>query len=129
MEEAMKNRLILILGILSIILFIGTLGSCNNALRQKAARDREMAIRLDLEEKMNKFSQEKKVIEAKLKALENELEEEKATLGVTKKAMLQEQLINQSLKEELSKVTKLKEVLEEDLKEALVHAKSEKSKK
>ncbi|MCX5703273.1 MAG: hypothetical protein NT066_02105, partial [Candidatus Omnitrophica bacterium] len=116
-------------GILSIILFIGTLGSCNNAYRQKAARDKEMATRLDLEEKMNKFSQEKKAIEGKLKALENELQEEKATLGVTKKAVLQEQLINQSLKEELSKLTKLKEALEEDLKEALVHAKSEKLKK
>ncbi len=36
--------------------------------------------------------------------------------------LLQEQLVNQSLKEELEKVTKLKEKLEDDLKEALTTA-------
>ena len=56
MEETIKNRIIFILAILSVILFIATLNSCSNAYRQKSARDKEMAIRLDLEEKMNKFN-------------------------------------------------------------------------
>lgn len=119
MGEAIKNRIILILAILTVILFISTIGSCSNAYRQKVARDKEMAARLDLDEKMNKFSQEKTVLEDKLKAKEKELEEEKASQEETKKALVQEQLVNQSLKEELQKVTKLKDALEEDLKDAL----------
>lgn len=127
MEEAIKNRIILILSILSAILFISTLGSCNNAFRQKAARDKEMVTRLDLEEKMTKFSQEKIAADDKIKAIQKQSEEEKAANEVAKKALMQEQLVNQSLKDELSKVTKLKDTLEEDLKEALT-GKSTKSK-
>jgi chromosome segregation ATPase len=129
MEEIIKNRIILILAVLTIMLFIGTVGSCSNAYRHKVARDREMAARLDLEEKISKVSQDKTALEEKLKATGKELEEGKATLEATKKALVEEQLISQSLKEELAKVTKLKEALEEDLKEALVQNKSGKPKK
>jgi len=124
MEETIKNRIILILAILSAIFFIGTVSSCSNAYRQKTARDKEMATRLDLEEKMSKFSQEKTTLEEKLKTRDKELEAAKAGHEATKKALVQEQLVNQSLKEELQKITKLKETLEEDLKEALVQAKA-----
>ncbi len=123
MEEAMKTRLIVILGIFAIIFFIGMIGSCSNASRMRSARDKEMATRLDLEEKMSKFAQDKSGIEEKLKTMTQALEEEKTAHEVTKKALLQEQLVDESLKEELTKVTKLKEKLEEDLKEALVAAK------
>ncbi len=120
MDETIKNRIILILAILTALFLIGMINSCSNAYRQKVARDKEMATRLDLEEKMNKFSQEQTTLNDKLKAKEKELEEEKAAHQATKKALVQEQLVNQSLKEELQKVTKLKEALEEDLKETLV---------
>ena len=123
MEETLRNRLILVLGILTVIFFIGTVGSCSNAHRQKVARDREMATRLELEENMNKFIQEKGAIQEKVNTLSRELEEEKVAHQASKKALLQEQLVNQSLKEELGKVIKLKEALEEDLKEALVESK------
>jgi len=129
MEESLKTRIILILAILSTIFFIGTVSSCSNAYRQKASRDKEMAMRLDLEEKMTKFSQERTTVEEKLNTAAKELEEEKAAHQATKKALVQEQLVNQSLKEELQKVTKLKEALEEDLKEALVASKAAKAKK
>ncbi|MFA5145421.1 MAG: hypothetical protein WC723_05405 [Candidatus Omnitrophota bacterium] len=122
MDETIKNRIILILAILTAIFFIATVNSCTNASRQKYARDKEMSTRLDLEEKMGKFTQEKTALEAALA-------EEKAAHQATKKALVQEQLVNQSVKEELHKVTKLKEALEEDLKEALVQSKSAKSRK
>jgi hypothetical protein len=118
MDETLKNRIVLILAVLSAIFFFSSLSSCNSAMRQKAARDKEMAARLALEEKMSKFSQEKSVLEEKAKAKEKETQEVKAALEATKKALVQDQLINQSLKEELQKVTKLKEVLEEELKQA-----------
>jgi len=129
MEESIKSRVILILVILCSIFFISTINSCTIARKQKIFRDKEMAQRLDTEEKMNKFSQEKSAVEEKLKAAEKELEEEKASHQATKKALVQEELVNQSLKEEIQKVTKLKEALEEDLKDALVTGKSVKPKK
>lgn len=129
MEETIKNRVILVLAILTVIFFIATLSSCNNTYRQKVARDKEMAARLDLEERMNKFTQEKTAIAENLNAVNEELKEEKASHQATKKALVQEQSINQSLKEELQKVSKLKEALEEDLKEALVQDRPAKPKK
>jgi uncharacterized protein YlxW (UPF0749 family) len=128
-EDILKNRVILILVILTVIFFIATVGSCSNVHRYRVARDKEMAARLDLEEKMSKFMQDKTAIQDKINSLTQESEEEKAAHQATQKALLQEQLVNQSLKEELQKVTKLKEALEEDLKEALVTGKTTKSKK
>jgi Skp family chaperone for outer membrane proteins len=129
MGENIKNQIILILAVVTIIFFIIALGSCSNAGRLKNARDKEMSARLDLEEKMSKFSQEKTGLQEELKGKEKELQEEKATHEASKKALVQEQLVNQSLNEELAKVTKLKETLEEDLKEALVSGKSTKTKR
>lgn len=129
MEEGIKNRIILVLFILTLIFFVGTIGSCKNARQIKASRDKEVLTRLELEEKLNKFTQEKTAAEEKLKSLAQALEEEKTAHEAIKKALSQEQLVNQSLKEELEKVSKLKDALEEDLKEALVAGKSSKNKR
>ncbi len=120
MDEQAKNKLILILAVTTFIFFILSLASCNTSRRQKNARDKEMSMRLDLEEKMTKFAQEKNQIQQKMNAANQALEEEKTAHQATKKALSQEQAVSQSLKEEVAKVTKLKEALEEDLKEALV---------
>ena len=132
MEESLKNRIILILAILAAIFFTGNVSSCASAKRQKSGRDKEAALRMDLEEKINKFAQDKQDTETKLNNVSRELEEEKAAHQASKKALVQEQLVNQSLKEELEKISKLKEALEEDLKEALTKSKTtatEKAKK
>lgn len=120
MEEGLKNRLILALTILTIIFFIFSINSCFDSRRQKVAKDKEMALRMDLEEKLSKFTQEKAKLEDKIKAQEKAIEEEKKAHEETKSALSQEELINKALREELEKITKLKETLEEDLKEALV---------
>lgn len=129
MEENIKDKVILVLVILTMIFFVGTVGSCSNVQRQRNAFNKEMFARLTVEEKMSKFMQEKAALEDKIKAKDKELEEEKAAQQATKKALVQEQLVNQALKEELQKVVKLKEALEEDLKEALVAGKSTKTHK
>lgn len=129
MEEGIKNRIILILSILSVIFFLGAVSSCNNARQLKSGRDKEMANRLDVEEKMAKSFQEKAAIEEKINSLSRELEKEKTDHVVTKKALEQEQLASRALKEELEGVTKLKEQFEKDLKEALVAAGQGKSKR
>jgi hypothetical protein len=129
MEEMIKSRAVLILVILSVIFFLGMVGSCSSAHKLKVSHDKEMALRLDLEERASRSGQEKAVLESKINSITQALDEEKVAHQTTKKVLLQEQLVNQSLREELQKITKLKEALEEDLKEALVSGKSAKSKK
>ena len=118
LNDALRNRIVIILAILSAVFFFSALSSCNSGMRQKARGDKEMAARLALEEKMSKFSQESSALGEKAKAKEKEAQELKAALENTNKTLAQEQLINQSLKEELQKVTKLKEDLVADLGQA-----------
>ena len=129
MEESLKNRIIIALVILALIFLIGMIKSCSDSGRYKINGSNEMRTRIDCEEKLNNFSKEKAAMENKANAATEALEEERAALAATKKALLQEQLVSQSLKEEIEKITKLKEALEEDLKEALVKVKAEKTKK
>lgn len=97
-----KNNLTIVLSIVCAALVFTNIQSCAGSMRQKTARDKEMATRLDAEEKLVKFTQERQALEEKLKAKEQELVDEKAVHQVTKKALLQEQLVNQGLKEEIA---------------------------
>jgi len=122
MEENIKNRVILILAILAIIFFMGAVRSCGTEGKLKTTLielDKEKAISWDAQQQMNALKKEKDALAKELEDLKNENE-------TTKKALVQEQLVSESLKGELEKVTKLKEKLEEDLKEALVKGKSAK---
>jgi len=105
----LKNRIVIVLAILTAIFFFSTLSSCNSAMRQKARSDKEMASRIALEEKMSKFSQESSALEEKAKAKGKEAEEAKAELEAARKALIQEQMVNQGLKEELQEAAKLKD--------------------
>lgn len=124
-EEGVKNRLIIILAVLCIIFFISTVSSCGSSVKEKQAFNKEMASRMDLEEKISKFTQEKGVFEAKLAAANQALEEQKTAAENAKKSLIEEQMINQSLKDELQKITKAKDALEADLRKG----KSDKSKR
>ena len=126
MNEALKDRIVIILAVLLAVFFFGTLSSCSSALRQKKARDKEMIARLALEEKTSKYVQEKSTLEEKVKAKESQVEELTVSLETVKKALVQDQLVNASLKEELQKVTKLKETLEEESRQALANGKKTK---
>jgi len=119
MDEAIKMRVIYILAILTAIFFVSSVSSCSATHRLKSGRDKEMLTRLDLEEKFSKITQEKTRIEDKLAGLTKGLEEEKTAHQATNKALLQEQMVSQSLKEEVDKINRLKDALEENLKEAL----------
>ncbi len=129
MDEAIKSRVILILSLLGVILFISTVSSCNSSYRQKLARDKEMASRMDLEERVSKFNQEKAALDDKISALQKELDNERAGREEARKELSQEQLTVKALKEELQKVSDIKAALESDLKESVSQAKSGKSKK
>ncbi len=124
MEEVLKNRVILALSILTVIFLIIGASSCVAASNSRRELQKEKAASWDMEQKANKFTQEKALLDKKLSELAKAIESEKSLHEATKKALAQEQMVNNSLKEELKKVTKLKEALEEDLKEALTAAKA-----
>ncbi len=123
MGEGIKGKGVLILSVVTALFFVWTLGSCIDARRMRSARDKEMASRLDIEEKMSSYANDKANLENKLKKLENDLAEEKSAHELTKKDLAQEKLINQSLNDELQKVTKIKDALENDLKQVLATGK------
>lgn len=126
MEENIKGRAIIILAILTLLLFILNIGSCASSFSQGSARRKEMAQRMDLEEKFGKLNQEKAAVIDKLKVKDKELDDEKTAHMVSKKALLQEQMISQSLKDDLQKLTKVKESLEAQLNQALSGKKAKK---
>jgi hypothetical protein len=102
--SAQRNNLTVLLLIACAVLVIFNIQSCAAGMRQKKAREKEMAVRLDAEEKLAAFSGEKQAFEEKLKAKEQELIDEKTAHQATKKSLLQEQLVNQGLKEELARL-------------------------
>jgi septal ring factor EnvC (AmiA/AmiB activator) len=127
--DVLKNRLAVILGILNVILLLVAVNSCSQRRMSIDVKHKEELKRYDAEKELNKVSGDKLRIEDSLKKLAGEMEQARTDLESAKKALLQEQLINKSLKGELEKLSKLKDALEQDLKNALVSGKSERPKK
>jgi len=107
-----KDRIIVALAVVTLLLFILNIGSCINAYNQNTLRKKDMLQRMELEEKSGKVVQERAGLAQELEAKNKELAEEKANFEAAKKRLIQEQLVSESLKSELEKVTKLKEALE-----------------
>jgi len=103
-----KNRTIVVLSVLSLGLFLLNIGSCVSSYGQSAAHKKEMALRLDIEEKMMKLSQEKAALLEKIKAKEEESEEARSALQSAEEALLEEELVSQGLRDELQKGKEMK---------------------
>ena len=121
-----KNKLVVILAILTLLLFIFNIGSCVSAYNQNSSRKKEMFQRMELEEKTAKLAQENAVSAAQLQALQKQLDEETSNYQAAKKDLTQEQMIASSLKEDLQKLTKAKDALEEEFKKATLTTKKAK---
>jgi hypothetical protein len=101
MDAKLKTVLIVVLGIVSL-LFLGlAVSSCMNSGQNKKARDKEMALRLDLEEKLSKLNDEKAVLDKKLEINLKDLATEQSAHEATKKLLSQEQMLSENLKAEL----------------------------
>lgn len=120
MKDNIKNTVIILLALLTGVFLVISFSSYNNSRKQKLSRDKEMATRLDLEEKLNKVAQGKSAVEQELKNIFKNLEEEKIAHEATKKTLSEQESSIQNLKEELGAALKLKEKLEADLKEVVV---------
>jgi septal ring factor EnvC (AmiA/AmiB activator) len=121
-----RNRLVIILGALVLALFIFNIASCANAYSKDSLRKKEILQRMEIEEKISKSAQDSAILSQKLKAAQKELDDEIAAHQATKKALIQEQMIVQSLKDDLQKVNKLKEALEEELRKSSSNKKAKK---
>ena len=122
MSKIFKNRLAIVISAVACVLLVFAVSSCRDAFKQRSARQKEIAVRMDAEEGLDKAIKEKNSCLQKAAALTKDLESGKAALAEAKKALGQEQLINQSLKEELQKVSRVKEALEDELKNALLRS-------
>jgi hypothetical protein len=120
-DDNLKTKVIFALGALSVILLVTTLNSCNHVGNQEKKWRKEMALRLDSEEKAQKSGQEQVALSGELKKTQELLQENTKALESAKNTLLQEQMVNKNLQEELDKVSKLKAALEEDLKKALIN--------
>jgi hypothetical protein len=118
-EVNLKTKIILVLGILSVVLLITTVSFYTHLRKQEQKWRTEMVKRLDSEEKAQKSGQEQATLSVQLKKVQESLQENIKEFEAAKKALLQAQLVTQNLKVELNKLSKLKEALEEDLKRAL----------
>jgi septal ring factor EnvC (AmiA/AmiB activator) len=123
MQEATKNKLLLILSVVAVLFFLGMAKSCGDAYLQKKMRDKEIARRLDLEEKLDRINRDKGIDSDKLKGLNAELEMQKNARQEAETALVQQQLEAKELQEELEKINQQKKALEEDLQEALEQVK------
>lgn len=127
--DVLKNRLAVILGILNVILLLVAVNSCSQYKKSIDVKGKAEVKSWEWEEKFNKVSGDKLLLEDAMKKFSQEMAQSKADVESAQKALLQEQLINKSLKGELEKLSKLKDALEQDLKNALVSGKSERPKK
>lgn len=119
-----KNRVVIILAVVVAILFIFNVGSCVNAYSQNSGRKKEMFQRMELEEKSAKLALDNANASGKIKELQRQLDQEKASNLALKQSLTQEQLVGSSLKEDLQKLTKAKEALEAELKKQLGNKKA-----
>lgn len=128
MDEKIKSRVIILLGVLVLIFFISTVRSCSYSKVQRNNLNEEKSKRWDLEQNVLSLKKEMNSKQEQLDSAVNALEAEKNAHEATSKALEEEKASKENLKKEMEKLTKLKEALEEDLKEALVENKSGKNK-
>jgi hypothetical protein len=127
--DVLKNRIVIVLGILNVIFMLIAVNSCSQSKKCIDAKHKEEIMRYDAQQELNKISRDKLSIEEKMRLAETSLSQATAAAETAQKALLQEQLVNKSLKVEIEKVSRLKDALEQDLKNALVSGKSEKPRK
>lgn len=124
--EFLKNKVVIILGVCCLVLLLVAVQSCVQSNKCLQVKQKEEIKRYDAEKALNDVSQEKASLEAALRKAEATLTEERAAAETMQKTLLQEQLVNKSLKAEIDKLRKLNSALENDLKNAMVSGKAKK---
>jgi len=119
-EQQLKERILFICIIFTIISLILAISLGVTARRNKVKFQKEMALRIELEENLENSKFVFSALEEEIKKLQNQVNAQKEAYQRIEEELEEEQLVSKALKEELMKTNKLKEVLENNLKEALV---------
>lgn len=106
--ETAKNRTILVLTALSIILLLINMKSCNVSQLKEQNLTKEQTMRIALEEKIVR-------LESEITQLKTNLEKTNKDFSLTKKLLVEQQLLNDALKEQLQKTKDAQAVLEDGL--------------
>ncbi|MFH1338264.1 MAG: hypothetical protein ABIH40_00230 [Candidatus Omnitrophota bacterium] len=110
MREGARNKLILILSLLTAIFLLATASSCRDAAKQKRLVGQERLKRMELEEEMLTLSGRNSELEQKVSQLEGKLNRQE-TVCQENQRELNRQVAQ--LQEELNRAAKLKEEPEE----------------
>lgn len=127
MDEQLKERILFTCVIFAVVSLILAIGSGISAQRNKVKFQKEMALRLELEENLENSKFVFSALEEEIKKLQNQVDIEKEARQDIEEELKQEQLVSKALKEELIKTDRLKEILENNLKEALTGKSSKRS--
>lgn len=106
--EFTKNKIILILVSAIVLFVIVNINSCNSLKVKAMSLDREVSLRMGLEEKILNLQKE-------ITSLKEVLDKTNRNFEGTKKLLADQQLLNDSLKEQLQKARDAKEALENNL--------------
>ena len=114
MEAGSRNRVVVALGVLVVVVFSLWLGSRTELSRQKNTINVKSALNMELEEKYLRLEKERAQLSQNLKEANIRIEEEKSAQELLKKTLSQELLAEAALKAELERLTLLKESQEKD---------------
>ena len=114
MEQGLRNRVVVVLGVLVVVIFSLWLGSRTELSRQKNIINVKSALNMEWEEKYLRLEKERARLAQDLKEAGIRIEEEKAAQDLLKKTLSQELLAEAALKAELERLSVLKEGQEKD---------------
>ena len=114
MKEGARNRVIVALGVLVVVIFSLWLGSRTELSRQKNIINVKSALNMEWEEKYLRLEKERARLAQDLKEAGIRIEEEKSAQDLLKKTLSQELLAEAALKAELERLSVLKEGQEKD---------------
>ena len=120
MKSTAKDVTVLVLAIIALMTFMFGFNARTELNKYKRNFEREMALRLDMEEKVNRFSSERVGMMTQIKNNALEIEKKDATIVQLSRDSETQQERTEELSKQLEQMTLLKEQLEENLKEALV---------
>jgi len=125
----MKDRIIVALIVVSVLLLIGMINFGSKSRQTRIARDKEMNIRFDAQADLYSIQKENSLLRNKLEKTEGQLNSLKNGLDSAQKSLAQQQQINQDLRAEIEKIAGINNSLEEELKNANAAKSGRQSKK
>ena len=119
MDKGAKDLIILFIVIIAILAIVLAVNSNLKSDKNRRAFEKEMALRLDVEERVSKLRQENLGLAAELKDKDLKIKKDEIRIELLEKDIADKEGRLAKIKKELDTMTLLKEKLEDNLKEEL----------